>query len=67
MVFLLCIMVHPNIQQRIHDELDHVIGMERLPTCEDRRSLEYFQAAWKEALRWHPITPFGMNLIANKA
>jgi len=61
MVFLLCIMLHPEVQQQIHEELDRVIGMERLPTFEDRRSLAYVQAAWKEAMRWHPILPFGTN------
>ena len=60
-VFLLCIMLQPEVQQRIHEELDRVIGVERLPTCEDRRSLAYFEAAWKEALRWHTIVPFGTN------
>ena len=61
MVFLLCIMLHPAVQRKIHEELDRVIGMERPPTYEDRCSLAYIQAAWKEALRWHPITPLGTN------
>ena len=59
--FLLCMMVHPKVQLRVHEELDRVIGLERLPTYEDRTSLAYIQAAWKEASRWHPIVPFGMN------
>ena len=54
-------MVHPKVQLRVHEELDRVIGLERLPTYEDRTSLAYIQAAWKEASRWHPIVPFGMN------
>lgn len=54
-------MIHPKVQQRVHEELDRVIGRERLPTCEDRASLAYLQAAWKEALRWHPVLPFGTN------
>ena len=61
MVFLLCIMLHPKVQQQIHEELDRVIGMERLPTYEDYLSMAYVQAAWKEALRWRPILPLGMN------
>jgi len=54
-------MLHPDVQQRVHEELDRVIGLERPPTYEDRTSLTYFQAAWKEASRWHPILPLGTN------
>ena len=54
-------MMHPEVQQRIQEELDRVIGSDRLPTSEDRASLVYFQAAWKESLRWRPSLPFGMN------
>ena len=54
-------MLHPEVQRQIHEELDRVIGSERLPTHEDLVSLPYCQAAWKEALRWHPILPLGMN------
>lgn len=62
MIFLLCIMLHPEVQERIHEELDRVIGWERLPTSKDRASLVYVHAAWKEALRWRPILPFGTNI-----
>jgi cytochrome P450 len=58
-VFILCIVLHPKVQQRVHEELDREIGHERLPTLEDLSSLVYLQAAWKECLRWHPITPLG--------
>lgn len=56
-------MLHPEVQQRVHEELDHVIGSERPPTHEDCALLVYFQAAWKEALRWRPVLPLGMERI----
>jgi cytochrome P450 len=53
-------MLHPDVQQRVHEELGRVIGEERMPTLEDLSSLVYLQAAWKECLRWHPVTPLGV-------
>ena len=43
----------------MHDELDRVVGQDRLPTQTDFESLVYLQAAWKEAMRWHSVTPIG--------
>ena len=62
-IFLLCIMLHPEVQQRVHEELDRVVGSEHLPTYEDRTSLAYFHAAWKEASRWRPVAPYGTKRI----
>lgn len=53
-------MLHPEVQRRIHEELDHEIGQERVPTLEELASLTYLQAAWRECLRWHPVTPLGL-------
>ena len=60
MIFILCIMLHPEVQRRVHEELDREIGQERVPTLDELPSLIYLRAAWKECLRWHPVTPLGM-------
>ncbi|KAF9523464.1 cytochrome P450 [Crepidotus variabilis] len=32
----------------------------RLPVPEDRSSLPYIEAVYRESLRWHPVTPIGV-------
>ena len=53
---------HPEIQDKAHEELDRVVGKERLPTMEDRENLPYIDAIVKETLRYHPPTPMGNAL-----
>jgi len=50
---------YPNIQQKAQDELDSVIGRDRLPTFEDRPRLPFIDAVCKEVLRWNPVAPLG--------
>jgi cytochrome P450 len=52
-------LLRPDIQKKAQDELDLVIGRERLPTFEDRPMLPFTDAVCRETLRWHPITPLG--------
>ena len=42
---------YPDIQQQLHEELDRVIGRERLPTLRDIPSLPLLQATVNELLR----------------
>ena len=49
--------LHPEVQQRAQAELDSVIGLNRLPNFDDRKSLPYINALCKEVLRWHPSLP----------
>ncbi|KAG9098915.1 hypothetical protein FRC07_010575, partial [Ceratobasidium sp. 392] len=51
---------HPEIQAAAHEEIDRVIGSDRLPTYSDRESLPYIEALYKEVLRWNPVAPFGI-------
>lgn len=41
------------------DELDAVVGNNRLPTFSDRPNLPYIDALIKEVLRWKPVLPIG--------
>ncbi|KAI0291062.1 cytochrome P450, partial [Multifurca ochricompacta] len=59
MTFLTAILIRPDIQKRVQDELDAVTGRERLPTFEDRPKLPFVEAVCKETLRWRPVTPLG--------
>jgi hypothetical protein len=54
-----CVALHPDAQKRAQDEIDRVVGTERLPNFEDRESLPYNEALWRETLRWRPALPVG--------
>ena len=51
--------LNPQVQKKAQDEIDRVIGMDRLPTFEDKGSLPYVDAVYREALRWRPVLPLG--------
>jgi len=59
MVFILAMVMYPDVQKRAQAEIDSVIGLDQLPTFEDRPSLPYMEALFREILRWHPIVPLG--------
>ena len=62
--FFLAMCLFPAVQGVAREELDRVIGTERLPTFEDRPNLPYLNALVKEVLRWHPVTPIGFPHVA---
>ena len=53
--------LYPDVQKRVHAELDATIGHSRLPDFSDRESLVYVEAIVKESLRWHNVTPLGIS------
>ena len=50
----------PESQRKAQEELDSVVGLDRLPDFEDRKNLPYINALCKEVLRWHPVVPIGV-------
>ncbi|GJE86658.1 cytochrome P450 [Phanerochaete sordida] len=46
---------HPEAQKKAQEEIDRVVGHDRLPEIEDRDSLPYVNAVLKEIFRWQPI------------
>jgi len=61
MVFVLAMVLYPNVQKRAQAEIDSVVGRERLPTFEDRVSLPYIDAVVRETFRWQPVSPLGVS------
>jgi hypothetical protein len=49
--------LHPEVAEKARQELDAVVGNDRLPSFEDKLSLPYLDALIKEIFRWHSITP----------
>jgi len=58
--FVLAMTLYPEVQKKAQDELDHIVGKERLPTFVDQPSLPYMNALIKEVLRWAPVAPLGL-------
>lgn len=58
--FFLTMAMHPDVQHKAQEEIDTVIGPDRLPDFNDRENLPYINAIVKETLRWHSITPIGI-------
>lgn len=56
---------NPRVQQKAQEELDRVIGYERVITELDFSNLPYLQCVAKEAMRLHPPTPLMLPHRAN--
>jgi cytochrome P450 len=50
----------PDAQKKAQEEIDRVIGAERLPMLKDRADLPYIDAIVKELLRWNVVVPAGI-------
>ena len=57
--FLLAMTAYPEVQRKCQEELDAVVGNDRLPTFSDRDELPYLSTTLKEVIRWGPTTPLG--------
>jgi cytochrome-b5 reductase len=49
---------NPEVQRKLHEELDRVVGQNRVPNFDDRDSLPYLWAFLKEVFRWCLVAPF---------
>ncbi|KAK7049872.1 hypothetical protein VNI00_005302 [Paramarasmius palmivorus] len=58
--FFVAMMTHPQVQEKAREEIDRVVGRERLPTYADRPNLPYIESILREVLRRYPITPLGV-------
>ncbi len=56
---MLAMTVNPQIQYKAQEEIDRVIGADRLPDFSDRKLLPYVEAVYLETMRWYPPVPLG--------
>jgi len=52
--------LHPDIQKRAQNEIDSIVGTQRLPESGDRPSLPFVEAVYREVKRWRPVLPLGV-------
>jgi hypothetical protein len=66
MVFVVAVLLRPEVQTMAQKELDAVTRRERLPTFEDRLKLPFIDAICKEVIRWKPVVPLSELLHSNR-
>ncbi|KAF8522524.1 cytochrome P450 [Gautieria morchelliformis] len=52
---ILALVLHPDVQQKAHEEMDRIIGQTRSPSWDGEPKLPYLQAG----LRWRPVAILG--------
>lgn len=51
---------YPEVQEKVHEEIDRVIGRDRLPSSDDRPQMPYCEATIMEVMRWITIVPINI-------
>ncbi|KAH6955729.1 cytochrome P450 [Ilyonectria sp. MPI-CAGE-AT-0026] len=59
--WILCCLLFPEALKKAQEELDRVVGRDRMPTFEDEPNLPYMRAMVRETVRFRPFTKFGIN------
>ncbi|KAF2810345.1 putative cytochrome P450 [Mytilinidion resinicola] len=60
LAFVKAMILYPDVQAKAQEEIDRVIGSERMPDWHDRDSLPYVRSCVKESLRWLPTALTGV-------
>ncbi|KAJ0423302.1 cytochrome P450 [Aspergillus carlsbadensis] len=57
--FVQAMLLFPDVQRKAQEEIERVVGPDRLPVMDDLPNLQYIRACMKESLRWMPTTILG--------
>ncbi|KAJ7127124.1 cytochrome P450 [Mycena epipterygia] len=66
LIFIMLMAMHPDVQTRVQEEVDRVVGKDRLPVIADRPDMPYLNAVIKETMRWHPVLPLSIARRTDK-
>ncbi|KAF8991668.1 cytochrome P450 [Cyathus striatus] len=58
--FLLAMILHPHVFEKVQHEMDLVVGVERLPTFLDRVNLPFLECVMSEIWRWGVPVPINL-------
>jgi len=58
---LYCVSSHPEVEKRLVDEIDEVLGADKIPDAEDLKNLRYMALVLKEVLRLYPSVPMNVR------
>nr|WBB44916.1 methyl farnesoate epoxidase [Chrysogorgia stellata] len=58
---VLLMMLYPEVQEKLHQELDQVLGHSRPPALADRKHLHYTMAVMYEVQRWVTVVPTALH------
>jgi cytochrome P450 len=62
-VAIYALLMHPEVQGKVHLELDHIVGHDHPPRAEDRIRMPYLEAVWKESVRWRAPVPLSVSSL----
>uniref|UniRef100_A0A2K5V274 Cytochrome P450 n=1 Tax=Macaca fascicularis TaxID=9541 RepID=A0A2K5V274_MACFA len=62
----LLLMKHPEVEAKVHEEIDRVIGKNRQPKFEDRVKMPYMEAVIHEIQRFGNVIPMSLARRVNK-
>ncbi|KAK7029530.1 hypothetical protein VNI00_014407 [Paramarasmius palmivorus] len=54
---IIALIAFPRVQRKAQEEIDRVVGHERIPTLQDIENLPYIRALIKEVIRIRPVVP----------
>ncbi|KAM3912261.1 cytochrome P450 2G1-like [Leptodactylus fuscus] len=63
---LIILLKYPDIEAKLHDEIDEVIGRDRVPHFEDRIQMHYTQAFIHEVQRFGDISPMNVPRMVTR-